>query len=132
MLWKSVVLVLSIGAAAAAEDLPVIAPAEARANVNKVVVVEYTVLSAGFLDDKLICFLNSERENRDDKNFTAFVTPKGMRAFSNERKIENPAASFIDKKIRVTGKVELHKSKPEIRVERPDQIVVVKTEVEDS
>lgn len=128
MLWKAFLVVFAAipSVVATAAELSVIAPADARTNVDKEVIVEFTVMSARLIDDKKISFLNSERDNRDDKNFTAFVTPKGMRAFLDERKMENPAATFLDKKIRVKGKIEMHKSKPEIKVDRPDQIEVVK------
>jgi DNA/RNA endonuclease YhcR with UshA esterase domain len=127
MLWRIAVIVLPllVATTTAAEELPVIAPAQALAHVDQQVVVEYTVASARWLDAKQVSFLNSERNNRSDRNFTAFLTPEGMRAFSEQRKIENPAATFIGKKIRVTGKIELHQSRPEIRVETPRQIEVV-------
>lgn len=131
MLWKcfvGVAAVLNVSIAVAAE-LSVIKPEDAASNVDKEVVVEYTVKSARILDDKNVGFLNSEGDNRDEKNFTAFVTPKGMRAFKDERKIENPGAEYLGKKIRVKGKIEMHKSKPEIKVERPEQIEVIEEEL---
>lgn len=132
MLWKCFVgLVVALnGAVVLADGSPVIKPEEAAANVDKEVIVEYTVNSARVLDDKNIGFLNSERDNRSDKNFTAFITPKGMRAFKAERKMENPSAELLGKKIRVKGKIEMHKSRPEIKVERPEQVEVVKESTE--
>jgi DNA/RNA endonuclease YhcR with UshA esterase domain len=130
MLWKSSVFAFAMlpSAIALAAEPTVIKPEEAKANVDKEVIVEYTVNSASILDDKNVGFLNSEGNNRDEKNFTAFITPKGMRAFKDERKIANPGAEFVSKKIRVKGKIKLFKNKLEIEVDHPDQIEVVKEE----
>jgi hypothetical protein len=56
----------------------------------------------------------------------AFITPKGMRTFQVDRKIANPPAEFIAKRIRVKGKIKLHNDKPEIAANHPDQIELVK------
>ena len=130
MLCKSFVGVLfALNAVMAlADDPKVIKPEEAAANVDKEVIVEYTVKSSRIIDDKNIGFLNSEGDNKNEKNFTAFITPKGMKAFKDDRQISNPGAEYIDKKIRVKGKITLHKSKPEIKVDSPEQIEVVEEE----
>ncbi len=130
MLWKSFacVLVALNAVIVLADDPKVIKPEEAAANVDQEVVVEYTVKSARILDDKNIGFLNSEGDNKNEKNFTAFITSKGMRAFKDVRKIANPGAEFVSKRIRVRGKIAMYKSKPEIKVDSPDQIEVVKAE----
>ena len=130
MLWKSFVGVLVVlnAVMALADDPKVIKPEEAAANVDREVIVEYTVKSSRIMDDKNIGFLNSEEDNKNEKNFTAFITPKGMKAYKDDRQIANPGAEYIDKKIRVKGKIVLHKSKPEIKVDSPEQIEVVEEE----
>ena len=127
MLWKSFIAAfVSLAASfAVAANLPVIMPEDAAAKDNQEVIVEFTVNSARLLDAKHVSFLNSESDIHSEKNFTAFITPKGMRAFKAERKIENPGAEYIGKKIRVEGKIKLHNGRPEIEVVRPDQVQLV-------
>jgi hypothetical protein len=107
----------------AATDRPAKAlkPAEAAGAVNKKVTVEMEVKSSG---GKGPWFLNSEADFKDAKNFTVFL-PKETAAKFKQAKIDDPAAQFKGKTIRVTGTVSLYRKRPQIRVEEPGQIRVV-------
>lgn len=125
MIWKIFAASIILASSALAAETPTIKPEDASDHVDEEVIVEFEVRSSHLLQDKNVGFLNSERNNRDAKNFTAFITPQGMRSFK-DKKVENPSAEYLGKKIRVKGKVLLHKEKPEIKVERADQLEVVK------
>jgi len=67
------------------------------------------------------CFLNSERDHLDEKNFTAVILGPGLRRFERAG-VDDPFTLFEGKAIRVTGVISLHKDKPQIVVEVPGQI----------
>ena len=67
------------------------------------------------------CYLNSRKDFRDDENFTVVIFSEGLESFADAG-IADPAKQFRGKTIRVTGTVELYKDKPQIKVERADQI----------
>jgi DNA/RNA endonuclease YhcR with UshA esterase domain len=72
-----------------------------------------------------IAFLNSEADFKDEKNFTLFINKAGVEKFK-EAKVEDPADHFKGKTVRATGKVALYRERPQIIVEDPAQIVIVK------
>ena len=69
-------------------------------------------------------FLDSEEDHRDPKNLGVVVTTAGAAKF-NEANIDNPAAHFKGKSIRVQGTVILKENRPYIEVDKPGQIEVV-------
>jgi DNA/RNA endonuclease YhcR with UshA esterase domain len=105
-----------------ADEPEVIPAAEAKDHVDKECIVEMTVKSGRVMQEKNVCFLNSESRPSDDKNFTAFIGRKALKIFQEEKKIQNPPDKYVGKKIRVKGKIKLHKGKPEIEIDNPDQI----------
>ena len=105
-----------------ADDPEPITPEEAAKKVNESVVMKIEVKSATLRND--VCFLNSEADFKSSKNFTVFLGRDALAKFK-AAKIEDPAAHFKGKTIKVTGKVTLHKEKPQIDVDKPDQIEVV-------
>ncbi len=112
----------------AADEPAVVKPEDARQHKDAKVTVEFTVAAGRELADKGICFLNSEKDHKLSSNFTAFITPAGLKKFKEEAKIEQPALHFFKKKIRVTGTVQLFKEQAEIKVESPEQIKIVEAE----
>ena len=108
-----------------ADEPRVIPLTEAAKHVDQNCTIEFTVNSSRLLADKNICFLNSERDHRDEKNFTAVVMKDGLEKFRTAG-IADPATHFQGKKIRVTGKVALHEQKPQIVVNEASQITLVK------
>jgi DNA/RNA endonuclease YhcR with UshA esterase domain len=108
---------------ASAEDHPKpISTAEAAKKVNEEVTVEMKVKSAALREG--VCFLNSEEDYKDDKNFTIFIDKDTLAKFK-DAKIEDPAAHFKGKTVQVKGKVALYRDRPEIKVSGPDAIKIV-------
>src|SRR5262245_30701757 len=95
--------------------------AEAAKKVNEKVTVEMDVKSTG---GREACFLNSEADYKDAKNFTVFVPEEALAKFK-AAKIEDPKTHFKGKTVRVTGTVTLYRDKPQIKVESPDQVTIV-------
>jgi DNA/RNA endonuclease YhcR with UshA esterase domain len=96
-------------------------PAEAAKKVNEKVTVEMEVKSTGGNSN---CYLNSEADFKDSKNFAVFI-PQAAKAKFKAAKIDDPREYFKGKVIRVTGTVTLNEDKPRIKVDSPDQIVTV-------
>lgn len=109
-----------LGLDAPADGTP-ITPAEAAKKINEKVIVEMEVKSSG---GNTNCYLNSEADYKDEKNFTIFI-PKETLAKFKEAKIDNPATHFKGKTVRVTGTVTLSREKPQIKVDETSQIKVV-------
>jgi DNA/RNA endonuclease YhcR with UshA esterase domain len=108
---------------ARADDPPrPIGPAEAAKKVNEEVTLEMEVKSANLRET--VCFLNSEEDYKDAKNFTVFIDKDALARFK-EAKIEDPAARYKGKTVRVKGKVALYRDRPEIKVSGPDAIKIV-------
>ena len=96
-------------------------PAEAAKKLNEKLTVEMEVKSTG---GRGVCFLNSEADHRDAANFTLFIAEATVEKFK-KAKIDDPRTHFKGKTIQVTGTVTLHQSKPQIKVDDPEQIKVV-------
>jgi hypothetical protein len=97
-------------------------PEAAAKKVNETCTVEIEVKSTGKAEG--VVFLNSKEDYRAPDNFTVFVNKEGV-AKLKEAKIEDPAAHYKNKTIRVTGTVKLYRDKPEIVIEKAGQIEVV-------
>ena len=119
----ALMLVLLLVAAARADDPPAkpLTPAEAAKKVNEKVTVEFEVKSTG---GKVVCYLNSEADFKDAKNFTVFIPDTAIEKFK-KAKIDDPREYFKGKTVRVNGAVTLNREKPQIKVEDPDQVMVV-------
>lgn len=111
--------------AAAEPTTAVLAPADAAAREGEECTVEFTVAGARKLPGKQICFLNSCRDHRDEKNFTVVIFKAGLDRLKADG-IDDPAEHFIDATIRVRGVVEKRDGRPQIVVEEPGQLVVTK------
>lgn len=106
-----------------AEDSPKPITADTAAKmINAQVVVEMEVKSASLRQD--VCFLNSNENHRDMANFTIFIGREVLAKFK-EAKVEDPAAHFKGKVIRVKGKVTLYREKPQITLNKTDEIEIV-------
>jgi len=113
-LWLSLV--------SAADPPKPIGPAEAAKKVNEEVTLRMEVKSATLRRET--CFLNSEEDFKDAKNFTLFIDKEALAKFK-EAKILDPAAHFKGKTVQVKGKVILYRDRPEIKLTGPDAIKVV-------
>jgi DNA/RNA endonuclease YhcR with UshA esterase domain len=109
---------------AAVADAVAITPDEAASHVGEKCVVAMRVNSSRHMADAGRCYLNSAKDFRDENNLTVVIFKRGLESFA-EGKIEAPAEHFRGKTIRVTGTVELYKEKPQIKVDRADQIEIV-------
>jgi DNA/RNA endonuclease YhcR with UshA esterase domain len=89
--------------------------------VNEKVTVEMDVKSTG---GRVACFLNSEGDYKDAKNFTVFIPEEALAKFK-AAKIEDPKAHFKGKTVRVVGTMTLYRDKPQIKVDSPDQVTIV-------
>lgn len=114
------------GATATAEpgQATVIAAEAAIEHVGDEVTVEFVVNGGRKLDDKEICFLNSKRNHRDSDAFTAVIFRTGLARYAADG-IDDPAAEFQGKTIRVTGVIEDRNGQAQIVVASPAQIEVV-------
>jgi DNA/RNA endonuclease YhcR with UshA esterase domain len=117
-------LLVAAGPDDKSKDKP-LTPVEAAKKVGEKVTVEMEIKSTG--KGNGVFFLNSEADFKDKGNFTLFIGNAGATKFK-EAKIEDPAAHFKGKTVRATGKVVLYRERPEIVIEEPAQIVIVKKE----
>ena len=102
-----------------------IKPADVEKHIYKRCTVEMTVRSSRMLRNQELCFLNSKKNFRDEGNFVVVLRSSAIDDLE-EKKIDDPARHFLNKKVRVTGRVELYEMKPQIVVEKLDQIKIVK------
>jgi len=103
----------------------VLAPTDALAHAGEECTVEFTVEAARKLPGKEVCFLNSCRDHRDEQNFTVVIFKGGLERLKADG-IESPAEHFAKATIRVRGVVEKRDGRPQIVVDEPGQITVVK------
>jgi DNA/RNA endonuclease YhcR with UshA esterase domain len=123
-----VVLALAVlSALAAAEDKAAkpLTPEQAAKKVNERCTVQLEVLSTG--KGKGVVFLNSRKDFQAADNFTAFISKEGVKSLKGA-KVEDPAAHFKGKRVRVTGTVKLYRDKPQIVVDKAEQIRLVEKE----
>jgi DNA/RNA endonuclease YhcR with UshA esterase domain len=106
------------------KDTKALSPAEAAKRVGEKCTVEMEVKSVGMSKDGSVAFLNSQEDFKDEKNFTAFVGKEAVEKLK-KAKVEDLAAHFKGKTVRVTGTVKLYRERPEIVVDDPEQIQVV-------
>jgi DNA/RNA endonuclease YhcR with UshA esterase domain len=101
-----------------------LSPREATICVNEQVTVEMLVRAAKNCPHCSQIFLDSEEDHHDPHNLAVAVTSIGRVKFK-EAMIEDPAAHFKGKTIRVTGTVILKENRPAIDVNHPMQIEIV-------
>lgn len=126
MRWWALLTVVILAAPIKADEDKVLPVEEASKKVGQTVTVELVVQSTGETrsGNKLL-FLNSEKDFRSPKNFTIVIDGKVLDKFAKAG-VADPRNFYGDATIRVTGKVSLYQNKPQIRVEGPEQIKVVK------
>lgn len=125
------IAVVNLGAAALfAEDEPpkVIRAEDAAAHATETVTVAFTVKNSNQIKDRNgndMVFLNSMKDYRDDANFTVVIFAEALAKF-RKRDVKAPATHYRNKKVRVTGGIELRRGKPQIILKSPEQITIVK------
>ena len=123
MRLTAILLALVLVAAASSDDTPAkpLTPAEAAKKLNEKVTIEMEVKSTGGTS---VCFLNSEEDFKDSKNFTVFIPEEAVEKFK-KAKVDDPKSFYKGKTVHVTGTVTTYREKPQIKLEDPDQIKVV-------
>jgi DNA/RNA endonuclease YhcR with UshA esterase domain len=122
VVFAFVCLFISLPRLIADDEAKPIGPVEAAGKVNEQVTVEMEVKAATMRGS--VCFLNSEAEFKNPKNFTLFIDKDALVKFK-EAKIDDPAAHFKGKTVRAGGKVVLYQNRPEIKLGGPDDIKIV-------
>jgi DNA/RNA endonuclease YhcR with UshA esterase domain len=115
-------IMIGLSSVWAAEAPKALTPAEAVMKVNEEVTLQMEVKSASKRETS--CFLNSEADFKDAKNFTLFIDKDALAKFK-DAKIDDPATHFKGKLIEVKGKVTLFKDKAQIKISGPDAIKIV-------
>jgi hypothetical protein len=101
-----------------------LSPVEAIQRLNEPVTVEMPVRRTKSCTCSSQFFLDCEENHRDPKNLGLVVTTAGATRFK-DLQIDDPAAHFKGKTVRVHGTVILKDNRPYIEVDDPDQIEVV-------
>lgn len=119
------VAVLMLTAATARADEP-LSPADAIKKKGEKVSVAFVVKSSH--EQRGLHFLNSEADFKTEGNFTIFIGATAMKKFE-EAGIKKPSEHFKDKKIVVTGEVEVYRQQGflngQILLKSPDDIKIV-------
>src|SRR5262249_422865 len=101
-------------------------PIEARTRVGQKITVEMTVQAAkDRLEKPGEIYLDAETDFRDGKNFAVVITKAGA-ASLDAKGIKDPAAHFMDKKVRARGTVKVVEEVPRIEIDDAEQIELVK------
>lgn len=122
---------LEARASMGADTAQAVAPEDAAAHVGTVCAVTMPVASGRLMPDGSRCFLNSRADHRDKGNFTVVIFASGLAKFA-ETGVADPAGHFKDKTIRVTGRIDLHREQPQIKVTLPEQIEVLPEAADDA
>jgi hypothetical protein len=101
-----------------------ISPVEAIRRLNEPVLVEMQIRRTKRCTCSSQFFLDCEENHRDPNNLGVVVTAGGAAKFK-EGAIDDPAAHFKGKTIRVQGVVILKEGWPYIEVDDPSQVKVV-------
>jgi len=102
-----------------------ISPEDAAKKIDEEVTLEMRVLSVGGTPEKRV-YLNSKKSFRDEENFAVVVNPK---AFAGKFE-KSTANSFLNKVIRVKGKVSTFKKSPQIVIDDEKQVEIVEDKKE--
>lgn len=99
--------------------------AQAREHLNERVTVQFKVLHAKAASDPDRVYLDSEKDYKDPKNLGILIEAAALPSF-RKAGIEKPAEYYDGKTIRVAGKPFLRDDVVFIKVEKPEDIEVIK------
>ena len=102
-----------------------LSPVEAINRINETVTVEMLVQRTKCCSGSRQVFLDSEADHHSPQNLGVVVTDNSRENFS-EAGIDDPAAHYKGKTIRVRGMVIRREDRPYIEVSDPSQIELVK------
>jgi hypothetical protein len=123
--WSLLFLVFGLPLFAFEDKPKAMTPEEAAKKIGEKCIVEMVVKSVGKGNGTY--YLNAKEDFRDKENFSIYIKKEVAEKFA-EAKIEDPVKHYKDKKIRVKGEIVLYKEKPEIILEKLDQIEFVDEE----
>lgn len=110
----------------ASDDKPtVIKPEEARQHVGKKCEITFQVKKTKHAEKRKKYFLDSEEDFNDEKNLGIQIEEAVAGRLKDKKGVDDPAAYYKDKTIKVVGTVVLEDDRPYIKIEDPDQIDVV-------
>lgn len=101
-----------------------LSPVEALQRVNEPVLVQMSIRRTKSCTCSSQFFLDCEENKRDPRNLCLVVSAAGAARF-REAGIDDPAAHFQGKTVRVRGTVVMKEGWPYIEVDNPAQIEVV-------
>jgi hypothetical protein len=101
--------------------IEVIRPEQAKDHLDQTCAVLMVVRSSKNEMPQKVVYLDSEEDYRDKKNLAIVIDYSDLKKFAKVG-IEDPAAYFKGKKIRVTGKIIREEEQTRIRVTEPSQI----------
>ncbi len=104
----------------------IIPAAQVKDHVGEECTAELTVRASKDAAKRRTYFLDSEEDFHDEKNLSVVISYDHADKF-REAGIDDPAAHYKDKTIRVTGKVIREDDQVRIRVEDPKQIKIVES-----
>lgn len=104
--------------APAADAGPVIPWDKAHEHLNKVVVVEGKIVDTH--NTGAVCFLNFTKEEKGGDKFYLITFKDQYAKFGGK-----PEAYFLNKTVKVRGKIELHKSRPQLKIEKAEQVLSI-------
>src|SRR5262249_2503513 len=96
-------------------------PEEAAGAVGHTVTVEMTIASVGENRAAKWLYLNSGSGPQDPGNF-ALAIPQGTPGRRKSRGLDCPDADLVGRRVRGTGPVSEWRDKPQIIIERPEQL----------
>ena len=85
--------------------------------------VEFVVKATGGSGSRT--FVNSESSFRDEKNFTVVLERQAPQKLAAKLGADDLKVFLKDKKVRVTGKVEMFQGKAQIKVDDAEQVQIV-------
>lgn len=104
--------------AAAPKKGEVIHWSKAREHIGRDVTIEGKIVQANNIGS--VCFLNFTNEPRGGDKFYLVIFKDKFALFGGK-----PEVFFKDKTVRVTGKVEEHKGRPQMKVKKSEQVQIV-------
>lgn len=130
IVWAVIFTSLAIHApvsAQKADKAKTIAPEKAIDHVGKTVTIEMTVHSGKKVDNSERYFLDSEKDYKSPTNLAVVIPYDSATAFEKAG-VKDIMEHYLDKKVRVTGKVIRNADQTRIFVTDPKKLVVIEAE----
>jgi hypothetical protein len=103
---------------APADDVPVVPWDKAHEYLNRIIIVEGKIVDAR--NTGSVCFLNFTREKGGGDKFYLITFKDQFARFGGK-----PEDYFLNKTVRVRGRIEMHKNRPQLKIEKAEQVLKV-------